>query len=68
MQINITPETASILRLVLLEYINTRTPVREYVDKRYAHMDEAFRNYKIGTTQHNTERMTYVLKQLERGN
>jgi hypothetical protein len=68
MQINITPETASILRLVLLEYINTRTPVREYVDKRYAHMDEAFRNHKIGTAQYNTERMTNMLKQLERGN
>ena len=65
MQINITPETASILRLVLLEYINTRTPVREYVDKRYAHMDEAFRNCKIGEVQERLDRLQSFIDRMQ---
>jgi hypothetical protein len=55
--ITITQETADALLWALREYLNIRTPVREYVDKRYAHMDESFRNCKIGDVQTRLDRL-----------
>jgi hypothetical protein len=49
--ITITGEAATALLWALREHANARTPVREYVDKRYSTMDEGFRNYKIGLVQ-----------------
>ena len=37
--ITITETTAEAILWALREFRNTRTPVREYVDKRYAHID-----------------------------
>jgi hypothetical protein len=53
----LTGETAQAVLWALREYLNTRTPVREYVDKRYAHMDNAFRNCKIGEVQERLNRV-----------
>lgn len=53
----LTGETAQAVLWALREYLNTRTPVREYVDKRYAHMDESFRNCKIGEVQERLNRV-----------
>lgn len=49
--ITMTPQTAQALVWALKEYMRTHTPVREYVDKRYASHDEGFRNSKIGEIQ-----------------
>jgi hypothetical protein len=50
-EIKLTAETADAVLRALQEHRNQRTTVREYVDKRYFHMDEAFRNRKIGEVQ-----------------
>jgi hypothetical protein len=55
--ITITETTAEAILWALREFRNTRTPVREYVDKRYAHMDESFRNCKIGDVQTRLDRL-----------
>ena len=49
--ISMTGDTAEAVLLALKEHLYIRCPVREYVDKRYAHMDDAFRNRKIGEVQ-----------------
>lgn len=41
--------------MALYEYINIRTPVELYVEKRYAHMDDAFRKRKINSVYQNIE-------------
>lgn len=63
--LTMTPATAEVLRQVINEFIRQRTPVREYVDNRYAHMDEAFRNFKIGSVQARIDRMDNLLVQLK---
>lgn len=55
--ITITEETADALLWALREYVRIRTFVREYVDKRYVDMDEAFRNRKIGEVQTRLDRL-----------
>ena len=54
---NMTTETAEAVLWALREHRNQRSPVREYVDKRYAHMDESFRNCKIGEVQNRLDRL-----------
>ena len=54
---NITEDTADAVLWALREFRHIRTPVREYVDKRYAHMDESFRNCKIGDVQARLDRL-----------
>ena len=54
---NIAHDTADAVLWALREFMRTRTPVREYVDTRYAHMNEAFRNYKIGEVQTRLDRL-----------
>ena len=51
LEIKLTTDTAQAVLVSLRDHINQRTTVREYVDKRYFHMDEAFRNRKIGEVQ-----------------
>ena len=63
--LTMTPATAEVLRQVINEFIHQRTPVRDYVDNRYAHMDEAFRNFKIGAVQDRVDRMNNLLIQLK---
>lgn len=63
--LTMTPATAEVLRQVINEFIRQRTPVRVYVDNRYAHMDEAFRNFKIGSVQDRIDRMNNLLIQLK---
>lgn len=55
--VNTTSETAQAVLWALREHMNLRLPVREYVDQRYAHMDEAFRNRKIGEVQDRIDRL-----------
>ena len=55
--ITITETTAEAILWALREFRNTRTPVREYVDKRYAHMSDSFRNCKIGEVQARLDRL-----------
>jgi len=61
----LTGETAQAVLWALREYLNTRTPVREYVDKRYAHMDESFRNCKIGEVQERLNRVQSFIDRLQ---
>lgn len=55
--VDIAEDTAQALLWALREHRNTRLPVREYVDKRYATMDESFRNRKIGDVQDRLDRL-----------
>jgi hypothetical protein len=61
----LTGETAEAVLWALREYLNTRTPVREYVDKRYAHMNDAFRNCKIGEVQERLNRVQAFIDRLQ---
>ncbi len=56
-EIKLPMETAEAVLRALQEHCNQRTTVREYVDKRYFHMDEAFRNRKIGEVQERLDRL-----------
>lgn len=63
--VNTTAETAQAVLWALREHLNLRLPVREYVDQRYAHMDEAFRNRKIGEVQDRIDRLQPFLDKLQ---
>lgn len=62
---NITEDTADAVLWALREFRHIRTPVREYVDKRYAHMDEAFRNCKIGDVQARLDRLQSFIDRMQ---
>ena len=62
--VNTTAETAQAVLWALREHMNLRLPVREYVDQRYAHMDEAFRNRKIGEVQDRIDRLQPFIDRL----
>ena len=62
---NITEDTADAVLWALREFTHIRTPVREYVDKRYAHMDEAFRNCKIGDVQARLDRLQSFIDRMQ---
>ena len=62
--VNTTSETAQAVLWALREHMNLRLPVREYVDQRYAHMDEAFRNRKIGEVQDRIDRLQPFINRL----
>ena len=64
--INITDDTADAVLWALREFKDIRTPVRDYVDKRYAHMDESFRNCKIGEVQARLDRLQYFIDCMEK--
>ena len=61
----ITEETASDVLAMFRDYANIRTPVREYVDKRYASMDESFRNCKIGEVQARLNRLQSFIDRMQ---
>lgn len=65
MEIKLTTETAQAVLMALRDHINQRTTVREYVDKRYFHMDEAFRNRKIGEVQERFDRLQSFIDRLQ---
>ena len=62
---NITDDTADAVLWALREFRHTRTPVREYVDKRYVNMDEAFRNCKIGEVQQRLDRLQSFIDRMQ---
>ena len=62
---NITEDTADAVLWALREFRHIRTPVREYVDKRYAHMDESFRNCKIGEVQQRLDRLQSFIDRMQ---
>ena len=62
---NITEDTADAVLWALREFRHIRTPVREYVDKRYAHMDESFRNCKIGDVQARLDRLQSFIDRMQ---
>ena len=62
---NITEDTADAVLWALREFRHIRTPVREYVDKRYAHMDEPFRNCKIGEVQARLDRLQSFIDRMQ---
>ena len=61
----ITEETASDVLAMFRDYANIRTPVREYVDERYIHMDESFRNCKIGDVQNRLDRLLSFVTRMQ---
>ena len=63
-EIKTTHDTAQAVLWALREHMNLRLPVREYVDQRYAHMDEAFRNRKIGEVQDRIDRLQPFIDRL----
>ena len=63
--ITMTHDTAEAMLWALREHLRQRTPVREYVDKRYAHMDESFRNRKIGEVQARIDRLRSLVDRLQ---
>ena len=62
---HITEDTADAVLWALREFRHIRTPVREYVDKRYAHMDESFRNCKIGEVQARLDRLQSFIDRMQ---
>lgn len=64
-EIKLTAETSEAVLWALREHLNLRLPVREYVDKRYVHMDEAFRNRKIGEIQNRIDRLQPFIDRLQ---
>ena len=62
---NITEDTADAVLWALREFRHIRTPVREYVDKRYASMDESFRNCKIGEVQTRLDRLQSFIDRMQ---
>ena len=55
--ITLAKETADAVLWALKEHMHIRSSVREYVDKRYATMDDAYRNRKIGEVQERVDRL-----------
>lgn len=64
-EIKTTHDTAQAVLWALQDYLLQRLPVREYVDKRYASHDEAFRNRKIGEVQDRVDRVQRFRSQLQ---
>ena len=62
---NITEDTADAVLWALREFSHKRIPVREYVDKRYASMDESFRNCKIGEVQARLDRLQSFIDRMQ---
>jgi hypothetical protein len=62
--LTMTPETALILRVIVQDYLATRSDSETYVNQRYAHMSEAFRQHKIADVKHRVGRMDALLEQL----
>lgn len=65
LEIKLTTDTAQAVLVSLRDHINQRTTVREYVDKRYFHMDEAFRNRKIGEVQVRLDQVQAFIDRLQ---
>ena len=63
-ELKTTHDTAQAVLWALQEHLNHRLPVREYVDRRYAVQDEAFRNRKIGEVQERLDRLQLFRSQL----
>ncbi len=64
-EVKLTVETSEAVMWALREHLNLRLPVREYVDTRYKHSDEAFRNRKIGEIQNRIDRLQPFLDRLQ---
>ena len=63
--VTLTEETAQALLWALREHMTQRTPVREYVDRRYNGQDEAFRNCKIGEVQARLDRLLSLTNRVQ---
>ena len=64
-ELKTTHDTAQAVLWALQEHLTHRLPVREYVDRRYASHDEAFRNHKIGEVQDRIDRLQRFRSQLQ---
>lgn len=64
-ELKTTHDTAQAVLWALQEHLHQRLPVREYVDRRYASHDEAFRNHKIGEVQDRIDRLQRFRSQLQ---
>ena len=65
-ELKTTHDTAQAVLWALQEHLTHRLPVREYVDRRYASHDEAFRNHKIGEVQGRVSRLQQFAIRLEK--
>ena len=63
--VTLTEETAQALLWALREHMTNRTPVREYVDRRYVGHDESFRNCKIGEVQARLDRLRSLTDRIQ---
>lgn len=64
-QVTLSPATAYTMQNILKEWIAERTPVSKYVERRYAHMSEGFREFKEKSLTERMARVYMVLEQLE---
>ena len=64
-QLTLSPATATVLKNILTEWINERTPTHQYVQTRYSHMSEKFREFKEKTVTERIIRAQMVIEQLE---
>lgn len=64
-QVTLSPATAYTMQNILKEWIAERTPVSKYVERRYAHMSEGFREFKEKAITERMVRVYMVLEQLE---
>lgn len=62
--LTITEDLASVLSWAIRDVVILRTPVREYVDKRYSSMSDSFRNRKIGEVQERIDRLERLQKKI----
>lgn len=64
-QLTLSPATANILKNILTEWVNERTPTHQYVQTRYSHLSEGFRAFKEKTVTERIVRAQMVIDQLE---
>lgn len=64
-QVTLTTATAYIMSNILKEWVAEHTPVSRYVECRYSHMDEKFREFKEKSLTERMARVQMVIDQLE---
>jgi len=63
--LTLTRGTADAVAYVLREYAYSRSPVREYVEKRYRSHPIEYRNMKIGEIQDRVSRIIRVMEKID---
>lgn len=64
-KLNLSPATAYVLRNILTEWVNERTPVEDYLKSRYFDYEPAFVEFKRASIEERITRVRAVIEQLK---